>query len=176
MKHIITICILLFSAGNIFSQLSVNDSLYALSIAKTNEKQYAQAIEILNKAIKKSPDDFKLYFKKAEINYQLSNYKNVISDFEKANILEKNCASYQLAECWSQLNNVDKAVDYLRLYLKSKNKLFPGEIRSNSAFSNIENSKKYLQIWNEKHYFGKIAQQTQSVCHARRFFYANKRL
>ncbi len=153
MKNIlITINIFLLFTGNISSQININDSLYVLSITKIDNKQYSQAIELLNRIIENEPNNFNLYLKKAEVFYFQANYKSAILDFEKACKLEKNCASYQLAECYSQLNNAKKASDYIRIYLKSKNKLFPEEIKLNPAFSNIENSNEWKKIWKEKYY------------------------
>lgn len=133
------------------SQVSADD-LYMNAIVLSKNSDNEKAIEALNKAKISDNSNEKIYFLLGECYYNNFEYKTAADNFNKSYKLKNNNALYKIAECYSQLDKPYKSVEYLKLYLETKDKLLKSEIRSNKAFRNIEDSKAWINLWKEKHY------------------------
>ncbi len=151
MKTVTIILLFSFLHINAISQVSGED-LYMNAIVLYEKGDFEKAIEALNKATDTNNSDEKLFFLLGICYYNNNNYELAANNFKKSFKLKNNEALYKIAECFSQLNQPYKSVEYLKLYLETKDKLLKSEIKTNKAFTKIENSKAWIELWKENHY------------------------
>ena len=145
--------ILLFSFIHINATAQINaDDLYMKAIAMSKNGDFEKAIETLYKATDEDNSDEKLFFLLGKCHYNNNEYESAANNFIISYKLKNNNALYKISECFSQLNQPYKSVEYLKLYLETKDKLLRSEIKTNKAFANIENSKAWIDLWKENHY------------------------
>ncbi len=149
-----TILLLLFSFIFSFSYSQEEANYYMQALADINFKRYENAEKILNNLISENNRDSKLYIALANCYYKQKKYVKSAELYKLAMKQKNKIASYHIAECYSQLYDADKAVEYLKIYLKSNDKKFKSEIKLNPNFLNIENSKAWINLWKTKHYSG----------------------
>ncbi len=151
-KTLIILINVLFVIYNLSSQEQKSDDLLLKALVKFEQKRYIDAQNILTEAIVKNDKNYILFLNRGENFYSQERYKNAISDFKIAEKQKKGSANYFIAKSYAQINNISKTIEYLKLYLKSKNKLLEAEIRLDPAFSKVENTKEWITLWKEKHY------------------------
>lgn len=151
MKTVTIILLFSFIHINAVSQINADD-LYMKAIAMSKNGDFEKAIETLNKATNEDNSDEKLFFLLGKCHYKNNEYESAANNFIISYKLKNNNALYNISECFSQLNQPYKSVEYLKLYLETKDKLLRSEIKTNKAFGNIENSKAWIGLWKENHY------------------------
>jgi len=92
----------------------------------------------------KSPD---IIFELARAEYESGNYQSSIDLLISSNSSETSKVTLQLAKCYAQLNEADKAVYYLEKHLKIKQKVMQNVIRNDKAFITIEKSPEWIELW-----------------------------
>ncbi len=150
-KRINILLIILFSGFLINSQTAENN-LYQKVLSEYLQKHYEQVISILNTEDLSLLNDSKLYLLAGNCYYKLNKYDEAILKYSKALKLKNKTALLKLAECYTQINKPYKATEYLKIYLKTPNKLLQSEVKLLPAFSKIENEKPWINLWKDKYY------------------------
>lgn len=125
---------------------------YMQALADIHYKKYENAEKLLVKLISENNRNNKLYNTLGNCYFKQQKYSDALIQYKKAYKQKNKIATYRIAECYSMLNNPVKAVEYLKIYLKTKDKFLQSEIKLNSNFSNIENSKLWVNLWKTKNY------------------------
>lgn len=134
-----------------YSQEDVIDN-YMLVISKIHYKEYEEAEILLTKLISENNRNDKLYMTLGKCYYEQEKYEQAVKEYVLAMKNKNKIASYKIAECYSKMNDENEAIEYLKIYLKTNNKLLQSQIKLNPAFSNIETSKAWINLWKEEHY------------------------
>jgi len=150
-KKIIILITISFIFNFAYSQEEVVDN-YMLAISKIHYKKYEDAEILLIKLISENNRDDKLYMILGKCYYEQKRYKEASEQFIIATKNKNKMASYNVAECYSKLNDESKAIEYLKIYLKTTDKLLQSQIKLNPEFANIETSKAWVNLWKEEHY------------------------
>ena len=125
---------------------------YISANALFKQNKFDQAIELLNKNIDIGNEDQKTRFLLGNCYFQEAEYEMAIQQFQIAYKLKNEFSTYKIAECYALQNQDFKAIEYLKVYLKIKDKLLMSEIKSNPNFKSIENSKVWITLWKEELY------------------------
>lgn len=148
-RNLIYILILVLSLlvpTGIFAQDIVNNP--ALVINALNKNQTPdKAKPIINKLTPDQRNDTRIQMALASNYFGLENYKEATNLFLKINKENNKLANYELAQCYSKLNNPALAVQYLKVHLESRNRKMQNEIKSDKAFYNIDASDEWIALW-----------------------------
>ncbi len=140
----------MFVYGFSYSQEEVNE--YMLATSKIYYKKYDEAEKILTKLISENNKNAYLFLELGDLYFKQSKFEDAIKQYVFAMKNKNNTAIYKLAETYSILNDAPKATEYLKLYLKTNNKLLQSEIKLNPSFKNIETSKDWINLWKTEYY------------------------
>lgn len=152
MKEKIIILVLFSFIFNFsFSQDTERDLLMK-AISEINYKKYDNAKKIITNLILENSLNKDYYLTLGECYFKQKKYEKANSQFKLAIKNKSKKAYYKVAECYSLLNNELKAIEYLKLYLKTSNKLLQSQIKTNPNFANINNSKTWTNVWKTKYY------------------------
>lgn len=144
------ILLILFVYSFSYSQEEVNK--YMLANSKIYYKKYDEAEKILKNLISENNKNADFFISLGNLYFEQSKFEDAIKQYVFAMKNKNNFALYKIAESYSKLNNAPKATEYLKLYLKTNNKLLQSEIKLNPNFKNIENSKEWINLWKTEHY------------------------
>ncbi len=150
-KQLILLSVLLFQGFISESQLS-ESNLYQKAYSEYLQNQYNTTKDLLNKESLQSAEDDKLYMLSGDVFYILKDFDKAKERYSKAYKLKNKTATLKIAECYAQLNEPYKAVEYLKIYLKMPNKLLQSEIKTIPAFLKIEESKAWINLWKENYF------------------------
>ncbi|MCF6365101.1 MAG: tetratricopeptide repeat protein [Bacteroidales bacterium] len=152
MKKQLIISILLLLLFSVSYSQESNIDLYKEVKSDIYYKRFEDAKTKLNNLIKENNRDQTAYMLLGETFFKQNKYTEAANQYKKAMKLNNKIASYKIAECYALLNSEVSAVEYLKLYLKTNSKILQSEIKLNPAFSNIENSKSWINLWKGEHY------------------------
>jgi tetratricopeptide (TPR) repeat protein len=113
---------------------------------------YVQSVQDLDKYIAIRPNDKQAYFYRAKAKVALQQYESAIQDFSKLNTKKNHEADLFLARAYAGINNEQKATDYLKKYLKSRNKLPEEKIIDFPEFGNIADTQAWEDVWAQNWY------------------------
>ncbi len=150
MKLRLLVIILFFVQTLCYAQS--DDENFIQAKAHYNQHHYDQAIELLNLEIQEGNDNAFTRFLLGECYFQKAEYEQAIEHYLRAYKLKNEFSTYRIAECYALQNQEYKAVEYLKVYLKYKDKLLKSEIKTNFNFKGIESSKSWNALWKEEHY------------------------
>jgi tetratricopeptide (TPR) repeat protein len=120
--------------------------------AEMDKGLYSDAIKILTEALTSGSSTSDIYLDLGQCYYQVGNYNSAIHYFLLAENRKKNIASYWLARSYAMTNRNDSVIIYLRANLLSENKMPASTIKLDPAFSNLENTLEWKNIWKEEWY------------------------
>lgn len=143
-KLIILISILNYSV-HLFSQESKENYYKASAYIYYNILD--SAVIYISSNIDTEKENYKNYILRGNCYFKLNMYEKALNDFLKANDLKTGISDYNIACCYSMLNNSNKAFDYLLLHLQRTEKNTQASIKLDTAFRNIKTSKKWDEIW-----------------------------
>ena len=149
MKKILILFWILFGAGIVYGQKTVDYILKARALTEAGKPE--QAIIILNGAIAGTKES-RLYTERAEANIMKGDYSEAISDYNEANKLTTSSGEYGLARIYSLKRDVATALYHLEMNLNSVFKKSEKEILLDPAFSTIENKQEWRQFWKKEWY------------------------
>lgn len=150
-KKLIFICVILFSG--IISEAQTSEfGLYQKAYSEYLQTHYDKANTLLNKDNLQFAQDDKLYILSGDVLYALNEFDKAAGRYLQAYKLKNKSVTLKIAECYAQLNQPYKTVEYLKIYVKNPNKLLQSEINLFPAFSKIENSKAWINFRKENHY------------------------
>lgn len=149
-RKIYILLFFLFVYNFSFSQEEINE--YLLASSKIHYKKYDDAEKILKNLISKNNRNAKQFMALGNLYFIEEKYEDAIKQYSVAMKNKNEFALYKIAECYSKLNDAAKTVEYLKLYLKTNNKLLQSEIKLNPNFSNIEETKEWINLWKKEYY------------------------
>lgn len=153
LKYILIITF--FACVNIVIFAQEINSNPALVINALNKNQTPEkAKQIIGELLPNQKKDVKVQLALAANLYGLKKYKEATHLFLEINKVNSKLANYELAQCYSQLNNPAIAVQYLKIHLESRNRKRQSEIKSDKAFYNIDASDEWINLW-ETEWFSK---------------------
>jgi tetratricopeptide (TPR) repeat protein len=123
-----------------------------LGKAEMDKGQYSNAIKIFTEALSYGSSTGEILLNLGQCHYQVGNYNSAIHYFLLAENRQKNIASYWLARSYAMTDRNDSAIIYLRANLLSGNKIPESTIKLDPAFSNLENTVAWKNIWKEEWY------------------------
>ncbi len=140
--YILLIPIFLFNLNFSYSQ-SYNFFIKKIK-AFVFYQEYDSALVYLQKAMKKSPDDYKLYITKGDILLSKKNPNGALNNYLTAEKLKPESSKYKLAQAYAQLQKYNKTYEILKNLLNQrKTSLY--KIKNNKNFG------KFLETeyWNK---------------------------
>lgn len=144
--HIVAVAFLLLVNSGIFAQEIANNPALLINAFNMN-KAPEKAKLIIEKLSQDDKSKVNIQFAIASNYYCLANYKEACNLFLQINSKNSKLANYELAQCYSQLNNPSIAVSYLKAHLESRNRKMQNEIKSDKAFYNIDASDEWIELW-----------------------------
>lgn len=142
--------IFLFSFSFAYSQDDFNE--YMTAISDIHYKRYEKVEKELLNLILNDNSNANYYMTLGECFFIQGKYEQAAKLYKSAMNNKKKKAIYKIAECYSKIDSTDKAIEYLKIYLKTKDKLLQSEIKLNPNFKNIENSKAWHSLWKTEFY------------------------
>lgn len=131
---------------------TIKNNIYQKAISEYSQNNFDKTISLLNNDDLQYRNDDMFLILRGDSYFALNNFSAALSDYLSAYKLKNKVASLKIAECYSQLNEPYKAVEYLKIYLKTPNKLLQSEIKLLSAFTKIENTKAWINLWKNNYY------------------------
>jgi len=150
-RQIIISIIIVFS-GFIAGSQTIENNLYQKAFSNYSQKQYDKVLSLLNQTNLQLLNDAEFYLFAGDSYFKLNQYEDALKNYNTAFKLKNKPAALKIAECYSYLNKPYKAVEYLKIYLKSPNKLLQSEIKLMPAFTQIESSNAWINLWKENYY------------------------
>ena len=148
-KQLIILLLISFIYGISYSQENKID-LYRKAQSDIHYKRYGNAENLLNNLISENNRDKTAYILLGELNFKQEKYSDAANYYKEALKQKSKIASYRIAECYALLNDEISAVEYLKIYLNTNDKLLQSEIKLNPAFKNIKNSKVWVNLRKEE--------------------------
>ncbi len=148
-----TIIIILLCFGTLQAQNDKKiklDTNYLYGRAELKNRNYENALKLLEKALSQKEDDIKLLMFTAEAAYNNFEFSKSIKILKKANRIKKGIADFQLAKCYAMKNMHKKAVEHLKIHLGSKYRKSISEIKLDSAFRKTEKTAEWINMWKKK--------------------------
>lgn len=121
-------------------------------LAKMEQKRYPEAIEELSNTISAGNTRPVVYLNRARCYSESGEYTSAINDLLLAEKLRKYTGSYQLARIYAITGKADSAIFYLERHLSSSIKLPESTIKLDAAFTNIERTPSWKELWNKEWY------------------------
>jgi len=149
MKKIIILFWVLFSAGTIYGQQTVEAILKARALTEAGKPD--QAINLLSLVIKGAGDS-RLFTERAEANILKGDYSSAISDFNEANRISPFSGEYGLSRIYALKGDAGTALYHLEMNLNSQYKKGEKDILLDPAFGTIENRPEWRQFWKKEWY------------------------
>lgn len=115
-------------------------------------KNYTNAIENIDKALKLNPDNTALIIQRGDCNYFQKEYQNALSDYVKAEKIEQGSVSFQMTKCYSMLGKYDDAMKCLKSNVVSKYKKPQRIFNTDVAFENLRKTKEWREFWKGDYY------------------------
>ena len=128
------------------------DTFYAEAIVLMDNQDYNKAIDKLTQAININNNYYYYYLKRADVFYAQKRYNNAKSDYIIAENIMPGAALLQIAKCYAHLNIQKEAIAYLKKYLKQKDKVPFAQIKLDSAFITLSQTKEWNELLKQKHY------------------------
>jgi tetratricopeptide (TPR) repeat protein len=150
MKKILTLFLVLLSAGILSGQQAVDYILKARALTQAGKPD--QAINLLSGAISGGVKEGRLYTERAEANILKGEYSAAISDFNEANKISPFSGEYGLSRIYALKGDAATALYHLEINLNSAFKKGEKEIMLDPAFSIIENRPEWRQFWKKEWY------------------------
>ena len=87
--------------------------LRLLGSIELDEKNYEEALKLLNESLKINPNDSECYSNKGIVNFKLKNIEEAISNYKKAISLDKNNynAFFNLGNLYKEINKLDESIE-----------------------------------------------------------------
>ena len=105
------------------------------------------ALKYYSKILIVKGSDAKIFVARGHVFFAKKDYENAIADFQKANQLAPDIASFQLAQCYAALNDLSTTIQFLKKHLNSKYKLPQTNIRLNPYFTKYESESDWKKLW-----------------------------
>ncbi len=149
-KRIFITFIILSFGFNVSAQIQ-NDYLYQKTYALYLQKKYDKVLASIDNS-KNDIHDVNFLLLKGDALFQMKNYEEAINVYRQAYKQKSTLASLKIAESYASVNDAVRAAEYLKVYLKTSDKLLKSEIKKIPEFKNIENTKSWVDLWKEKYY------------------------
>lgn len=120
--------------------------------ALAQDDNYTKAIEFYSIAIENSSSKSECFMERGTAYYELGEFEMAIGDFKKVNSLRPAKASYQLAQCYAKLGDIDNTIEHLKNHLDQRNKKYYYEIVKDNAFYEFQENKKWIALWDNEWY------------------------
>jgi tetratricopeptide (TPR) repeat protein len=150
MKKILTLFLVLLSAGILSGQQAVDYILKARALTQAGKPDLA--INLLSGAISGGIKESRLYTERAEANILKGEYSAAISDFNEANKISPSSGEYGLSRIYALKGDAATALYHLEINLNSAFKKGEKEIMLDPAFGIIENRQEWRQFWKKEWY------------------------
>jgi tetratricopeptide (TPR) repeat protein len=143
--------ILFFSGLTLSAQTNLQKAVaYSLQNIEDSANLY------FNKAIEEAPNNYLAYLRQGMFLYSLN--KDAKTPLLKANTLRKNSASFYLALVYASERDTLNTIKYLNQNLSSEFQVMPSYIKMEKAFSFLEKTELWKQLW-EQNWYNKSDEQ-----------------
>jgi len=122
-------------------------------IVLSKEGNFSEVIELITGDIGNgNTNDPHYYLLRGEAFLSTGSYRQAEDDFLKAEGLQKNSGSLNLARLYALQGKVDPSIDYLKQHLVSDRRKREKDIISDPSFQRIENTPQWRQLWKSDWY------------------------
>jgi len=146
-------CFLIFCL-TLISTITFPQSDLEYFIKSKVEESYNKSdtsIYFVSKAISIKPE-FIYYSYRASLYFKKNDYNKAVEDFLQASQSGDNINNYNIAKCYSILQNWEQTNIWLRKYLSGNNKLPSNIIKTDSCFETFKNNKLWTEVWKNNWY------------------------
>jgi tetratricopeptide (TPR) repeat protein len=126
------------------------DDYLMRSAASIENKQYGLTIELCSKALK-TETDYRIYLLLAEAHQKSGTASNAIEYYQQANKLKSGSGDMGLAIIYAGQDH-EKSIVHLERHLKSDNKIPRSEIILDPAFSILQKTDEWKNLWKRSWY------------------------
>jgi len=127
-------------------------NLYFRGLSKMELKNYPEAIKYFSEAISAGNIKSEIYLNRAQCFYESGKFNSAINDLLAAEKLKKYSGSYELARIYALTGKNDSAIFYLERHLSSSYKLPASNIKLDTAFTSLEDSRLWKDLWSKEWY------------------------
>lgn len=145
MRRVVIAFILSFCFLGVNAQRLNRHYYHAQACMENGNLEYA--LTYIDSSLNAPPRNALIWIKKGEILFKKHDFTSALQCFETANNMQKGIATYWMAKAYSQLNDVDRALEMLEQHLLQPPKLHEANILLDTAFQTIENSLQWKQFW-----------------------------
>mgnify|MGYP000885919232 CR=1 FL=1 len=136
---------------NFFSQsLEINDLTKAYAFLQ--KRHIDSANYYFTAAINNNPNNTTLYIERGKTFIKLNQIDRAIKDFNKANSIKNNIASYYLAYSYALIKDTINTIKYTKDNLSSSYKAKKIEYQLETAFLFLKNNPEWNKIWEKEWY------------------------
>lgn len=125
---------------------------YQRAIAEYSQGHFEAAINFLNNDYLSVENDAIFALLRGDCYFAMRRFENALQDYTRAYKLKNKKALLKIARCYAESEDAQKAVEFLKEYLKTPNKLSQSEIKLMPSFAKIEHTKVWINLWKEEHY------------------------
>jgi len=126
--------------------------LYFRGLSKMEQKHYPEAIKYFSEAVSAGNIKTEIYVNRAQCFYESGEFNSAINDLLVAEKLKKYSGSYELARIYALTGKNDSAIFYLERHLSSSYKQPASNIKLDTAFTSLENSRLWKDLWSKEWY------------------------
>jgi tetratricopeptide (TPR) repeat protein len=126
--------------------------LYFRGLSKMELENYPEAITYFSEAISEGTIKSEIYLNRARCFYESGEFNSAINDLLVAEKLKKYSGSYELARIYALTGKKDSAIFYLERHLSSSYKLPASSIKLDTAFTSLEDSRLWKDLWSKEWY------------------------
>ncbi len=134
------------------AQIGVSDSLIMNVRAKFSHQDFNSVFELLNPVSENIKTNSEPFILRGKAYLYAGQAGKAILDFELAEKIKENSASYELAQTYASVGNAEYACKALKKYLKTPHKKFQSDIKTDKYFEKISNSKPWIELWKADYY------------------------
>ena len=123
-----------------------------MGMAKIISGQSDSALQFLNSAIIREPDNYQYYMERGKVLFSKAEYNDAIKDFEGVNLIRNDFADFWLAKCYASLNQDTMAIFYLKRHLQSAYRNPEKLVKTDKAFNTLQLSDDWFELWQQNWY------------------------
>lgn len=113
------------------------------------------AINILQDTLRQNPNQQNILKTLADLYSKQHQYQNAINLYIKLFDLKDSTVLFSIIENYARLKNKEQTLYWLKIYLKTNNKIPENVLRTNSLFSFLNNDTEWNKLW-EKNWFSEL--------------------
>ncbi len=154
-KIYILFCLISFVASaNLYAQKQPQNfnEYYAKALAEYRSSDYETCINTISNMPKIEKNQACFFILRGDAFYALKHYDKALNDYKDAQKYDKKSGLLQIAKIYSIEKKYAEAIDYLKLYFDTHNKLSLSDIKLDPAFSQLTETREWGKLMSGKHY------------------------